>query len=384
MAKRILHISKYYYPFHGGTEQIARECAVALKDRCEQRIICFNHEQGDRTDYVDGIEIIRAGCFAKMSSQSLSLSFGGLLKVVLRDFAPDMIIFHYPNPFAAHYLLRQIGANAKLVIYWHLDIVKQVVLRKLFWLQNRRLVIRADRILATSPDYVEGSYWLSRAKEKCRVVPNGIDADRFQRDDGTLMREAEIRKENEGKIVCLAVGRHTKYKGFTYLIQASRYLDDRFRFYLIGEGELTDRLKKQAEGDSKIRFLGRAADAELRAYMNAMDIFCFPSITRNEAFGLALAEAMYCGKPAVTFTIRGSGVNYVSLNGITGIEVPNRDVKAYADALRRLADAPGLRERYGKAARRRVEENFLAEALAENIRKEIGVPDMAISGEEGA
>ncbi len=384
MVNKVLHISKYYYPFCGGTEQIARECASALKDRCEQKIICFNHEQGDKTDYVDGVEIIRAGCFAKMSSQSLSLSFGVLLKEALRDFAPDMIIFHYPNPFAAHYLLRHMGPGAKLVIYWHLDIVKQVVLRKFFWLQNRSLVLRADRILATSPDYVEGSYWLSRAKDKCRVVPNGIDAGRFQKDDETLMREGQIRKENEGKIICLAVGRHTKYKGFTYLIQASRYLDDRFRFYLIGEGELTNRLKKQAEGDSKIRFLGRVEDAELRAYMNAMDIFCFPSITKNEAFGLALAEAMYCGKPAVTFTIRGSGVNYVSLNGITGIEVPNRDSRAYADALRRLADAPGLRERYGKAARQRVKENFLEEALAGNIRKEIGVPDMAISREEGA
>lgn len=40
--KRVLHISKYYYPFSGGTEQIARDVVLALKDGYEQKIIAFN------------------------------------------------------------------------------------------------------------------------------------------------------------------------------------------------------------------------------------------------------------------------------------------------------------------------------------------------------
>lgn len=43
---------------------------------------------------------------------------------------------------------------------------------------------------------------------------------------------------------------------------------------------------------------------------------------------MALAEAMYCGNPAVIFTIHGSGINLVSLNGETGIEMPDGDDKA--------------------------------------------------------
>ena len=80
---------------------------------------------------------------------------------------------------------------------------------------------------------------------------------------------------------------------------------------------------------------------------------------------------MYCGTPAVTFTIPGSGVNYVSINGETGIEVPNRDVKAYADAMTKLADDRELRDKYGKAAKKRVVDNFLDSDFAENIRKEL-------------
>ena len=69
---KVLHISKYYYPFVGGTEQVARDFVNALKDTSVQKVICFNHEKGNRIDEVDGIEITRVGCFAKVASQSLS------------------------------------------------------------------------------------------------------------------------------------------------------------------------------------------------------------------------------------------------------------------------------------------------------------------------
>lgn len=368
---RILHISKYYFPFKGGTEQIAMNCVSALKERYRQKVICFNHEHGDRIDTVDEIEITRAGCFAKIASQSLSVSYRKILKDIIRSYKPHIIIFHYPNPFAAYWLLKYCPLKTKLILYWHLDIVRQKILGKLFIRQNYRLIERADAIFCTSPNYIEGSRWLKQAENKCVVIPNCINAEIFEDQKGLDQLAAKIRSENVGKIICLAVGRHTGYKGFTYLIQASKYLDFGFQIYIAGEGELTNRLKKEAEGDSKIRFLGSISDQELAAYMTAMDIFCFPSITKNEAFGLALAEAMYCAKPSVTFTIEGSGVNYVSLNGITGIEVPDRDAKAYAEAIRKLADDPGRRHQYGMAAKKRVTDCFLYRAFAENVRKEI-------------
>ena len=96
---------------------------------------------------------------------------------------------------------------------------------------------------------------------------------------------------------------------------------------------------------------------------------CFPSVTRNEGFGLALAEVMYFGKPAVTFTIPGSGVNYVNLDGVTGIECPNCDSKAYAEAIKKLCNDDVLRQQYGEAAHKRVVDNFTIEKFNENIGK---------------
>lgn len=204
------------------------------------------------------------------------------------------------------------------------------------------------------------------------VVPNCINMERLQPSPMVDEKAKQIREENPNKIICLAVGRHTEYKGFKYLIQAAHLLDDRFQIFITGKGEETENLKAEAEDDKKVHFLGLVDDVELKGYLTAMDIFCFPSITKNEAFGLALAEGMYYGKPAVTFTIPGSGVNYVCLNGENGIEVLNRDVEKYAEALRKLADDKKLREEYGTAGKKRVEENFLNSQFGRNI---LGVVD---------
>lgn len=368
---RILHISKYYYPFSGGTEQIARDCVLALKGSYEQKVIAFNDGKENQKSKVDDIDVIKCGTFAKIASQSLSNSYGKMLSLTINKFKPNIIIFHYPNPFVASLLLKELKGkdDIKLVVYWHLDIIKQKFLKQFFAPQNRRLLERADKVIATSPNYVEGSPWLKSVEGKCIVVPNCINVDRMQLTEAVEKRAAEIREENAGKTICVAVGRHTEYKGFMYLVQTSRLLDDKFRFYITGTGELTDALHKEADGDNKVTFTGRIDDTELKALILASDIFCFPSVTKNEAFGLALAEAMYYGKPAVTFTIPGSGVNYVSINGETGIEVENRNVEKYAEALKKLALDEGLRKQYGEAGKKRVIENFLSTQYCENIRK---------------
>ena len=105
---------------------------------------------------------------------------------------------------------------------------------------------------------------------------------------------------------------------------------------IAGKGELTEELKEKSKKYSNIVFVGRLSEDDINSYLMACDIFAFPSITRNEAFGISLAEAMYFGKPACTFTIPGSGVNWVCRNNEEGLEAPNRDVKAYARNVTKL------------------------------------------------
>ena len=343
---RILQISKYYYPFIGGIEQVARDCSNSLKENHNIKVFCFNHEKGNSVDAVDDVEVIRAGCFAKIASQSLSTSYGKLLKGTFKKFKPDLVIFHYPNPFAAHYLLKILKKypNCKLVVYWHLDIVKQKILGKLFNGQTKRLLKRAVKVLATSPNYIEGSKFLSVNRNKCEVLSCCVNSRRLDVTEKDVQLANDIKIRYADKTICFAIGRHVPYKGLEYLVRASKYLEDKFKIFIGGDGPLFDSLKTLAEGDGKIEFLGRVKDEELKAYLLACDIFCFPSITKNEAFGIALAEAMYLGKPAVTFNIPGSGVNYVSLDKCTGLEVENGNYERYAEAIKMLASDNQLRE----------------------------------------
>lgn len=376
---RVLQVVSGFYPRIGGIEQVAMDILNALKtnENVEQKIICFNedaqigelktHRKETVHDKVNGVDIIRCGCIAKVASQLISLTYPRELKKLLKIFEPDIIIFHYPNPYLAAFLLPKIKKNTKLIVYWHLDITKQKILGKIFHKQNLKLLRRAEKIIATSMLYIDGSQYLSKFKYKCIAINNCISPERLKESEKTREIAQKIRDKNKGKIICFGIGRHVPYKGYTYLIKAAKMLDDRFKICIGGSGPLTDTLKEEAQGLKNVEFLGRISDEELTAYLSVCDIFCFPSITKNEAFGIALAEGMYFGKPAVTFTIPGSGVNYVNLDGVTGIECPNCDSKAYAEALKRLADDPELREKYGQAARQRVMENFTFEIFERNL-----------------
>ncbi|MCM1467219.1 MAG: glycosyltransferase [Alistipes sp.] len=375
---KILQISNYLYPHIGGIEQTARDIAnVFNKQSIEQKILCFNEDVNDRDfnckrsqtvkDVIDGVEVIRCGCICKIASQSISYTFGRELKRLMNEFKPDIVIFHYPNPFQAMYLIKYFHKDFKLILYWHLDITKQKILRNFFYAQNNTLLRRADKIVATSPNYIDGSQFLSKYGEKCIVISPTINRNRLK---GTRKSEElfqKIKKSNDNKTICFALGRHVKYKGLIYLIEASKYLDENFKIFIGGIGPLTEMLKRKAAKDKKIEFLGKLSNDELVAYYMACDILVFPSITKNEAFGISLAEGLYFGKPAVTFTIQGSGVNYVNLDNVTGIECPNRNSVAYANAIKRLSEDKQLYERYSNEAKYRVEQNFTEEIFEKKI-----------------
>ena len=360
------------------SRQTKSDCSSLENTDIEQKVICFNEDakRGELscsrretvTDHVDDIEIHRCGCITKVSSQSISLTYPKELNSLLNDYDPDTIIFHYPNPYVASFLLPLIRKNTQLILYWHLDIIKQKYLRVFFKSQTRQLLERADVVVATSPNYIEGSEFLSQYKNKCVVIPNCVSIDFDNIKDEIKEKAKKIREIYKDKCICFTVGRHIPYKGLEYLVEASKYLNNNYKILIGGKGPLTDSLKEKANRDDKVEFLGFISDDDLVAYYLACDIITFSSITKNEAFGISLAEGMSFEKPAVTFTILGSGVNYVSLNGITGLEVPNKDSKAYAEAIIKLYTDKQLYRTCSMNAKKRVVDNFTYNIFEKNIK----------------
>jgi glycosyltransferase involved in cell wall biosynthesis len=359
---KILHISKYYYPYLGGVENICKYLAEGTSFADEVAILCFNDDKCDKEDNVGGLKVYRVASKFSIAKQAFSLSYFSVMKKALEEFAPDIIHFHWANPYPALVLLTMIPKNVKLVVHWHMDIIKQ---KKLYWLVKpieRRLLKRADVVVVTSPQYKESSKPLQDYLNKVVVVPNAMDAECFKLKIGDSEKIEAIKSRYNDKKIVFFVGRHIQYKGLEYLIDSEKYVNSDCVFLVAGTGPLTNHLKEKCKSN-RVFFLGRLSDEELKLYHYAACIFAFPSITKNEAFGVALAEAMYCKTPCVTFTIEGSGVNWVSLNGVTGVEVPNRDSVAFAKAIDLLLQDSKLHTSYSENAYNRVVENFTVDIM---------------------
>lgn len=353
---RILHISKYYSPYLGGVENICKYLVEGAVKH-ETAVVCFNDKCKDVIEEVNGHKVYRVATWVNVARQALSLSYFWVLKKAIKEFKPDVIQFHWANPFPAWVLLCVIPKNVKLIIHWHMDIIKQKHIYPFIKPVETALLKRADMVCVTSPQYRDGSLPLQPFKDKVRIVQNAMDEDNFILRDGDAEKINAVKAKYGNKPIVFFIGRHIQYKGLQHLIEAEKYVKSDCVFVIAGSGPLTDELKAQCKS-SRVHFVGRLSDEDLKLYHYAASVFAFPSITKNEAFGVALAEAMYCGTPAVTFTIPGSGVNWVSLNGETGLEVPNGDDKAYAEAVDKLIEDKELNKKYGVVGHQRVVENF--------------------------
>jgi glycosyltransferase involved in cell wall biosynthesis len=365
---KILQLPNYYPPHNGGIENTCHDIVSITNMKYENFVLCFNDKRATVIENFNETIVMRIGIIVTILSQSIAPSYKKSLQNVINEYKPDYIHIHLPNPLAMIALL-SCKYQKKIIVHWHSDIIKQKMLKYLFRAFEIKLCERADKIIATSPNYVEYSDLLKQYKGKVIVIPSIVSDKKMIISDNIRSYANQIKKEYSNKTICLTIGRHVSYKGFKYLIDSAKLLDkSKYIFVFIGKGPLTKSLKKRARDLQNVLFLGSISDDEMKMWQLACDIFCFSSITKNEAFGLSLAETMYFGKPAVTYTIKGSGVNYVSVDKITGLEAPNKNVKAYAGHIELLATDFLLREEYGKNAHERIINNFVKEQMLLNLK----------------
>jgi glycosyltransferase involved in cell wall biosynthesis len=100
-----------------------------------------------------------------------------------------------------------------------------------------------------------------------------------------------------------------------------------------------------------VTFTGAVPEASLPLYYNACDAFIFPN--ENQTWGLAVVEALACGRAVIVST--GCGVSEVLTDGVDALLVPPRRPDLIALRLGRLMDDADLRRRLGEAGQRLVE-----------------------------
>jgi len=204
--------------------------------------------------------------------------------------------------------------------------------------------------------------------EKIRIVPNGVDTQRFKPDEDCSKVKQKI--DGNSKYFILFVGNLIPRKGLQFLIEAAKQVlkeNRETKFVVVGDGPLKNHLVSYSkdQGVSKyFVFLSNVPEALLHKLYNCADIFVSPSI--QEGQGITLLEAQATAKPVVAFNV--SAINEVVKNNETGLLV-KPDSLELANAISHLLSNPSLRKRMGRSGREYVSENFSWNIQAQNMFK---------------
>lgn len=355
---RVLHVGKFYPPYMGGMESHIEALCGELRKSLDVEVVVANVGREDVDENLEGVRVRRLGTWLNVAGAPVSR---GMVRHI-RDTPAEIIHLHHPHPTAFIAYLAS-GHPGRLIVTWHGDIVRQQVLGSAFAPILHRTLRRAKAIIATSPNYVDSSPVLRRHRHRCRIVPLGIPLERFSGADSN--RIADLRRLHGPNIV-LGVGRLVAFKGFDHLIRAMHHVPA--TLLLVGEGPARPALEQLAAEcgvANRVVFVGNLAGPdEVAPFYHAADVFAFPSISRNESFGLVQVEAMACGTPVVN-TRLDSGVPFVSPHGVSGLTVPPGDSAELAAAINALLQDPALARGYGAAARKRAHDEFSLDRMVD-------------------
>ncbi len=204
--------------------------------------------------------------------------------------------------------------------------------------------------------------------KKIRVVPNGVDIERFKPSKSGEKIKRQIGLDN--KLCVLFVGRLIPRKGLPFLVEAAKHIVKEYRqtmFVVVGDGPLKNNLRAQLEKmnlSSNFVFLGDVPESVLSAVYNCADVFALPSI--QEGQGIALLEAQATGKPVVAFKV--GGVREAVLDNETGF-LMKPDSRQLAEAVMKLLSNCSLREKMGSRGREFVSTNFSWDICAQRMLK---------------
>jgi starch synthase len=253
------------------------------------------------------------------------------------------------------------------------------------WVEKTAMEM-ADAVIAVSQgtkDDIERLFDVDPARVP--VIYNGIDLDEYRKVDSTaaLTRYGIDPK----KPFLLFVGRIARQKGIVHLVRAIPFMDPGFQIVLCAGApdtpQIAEEMKSAVEQAKATRpdiiWIDEMVDKKtvIELYSHAA-VFCCPSI--YEPFGIINLEAMACETAVVASAV--GGIKEVVVDGETGFLVPleqmtespfeplhpekfSRDLAAKINQL--MAD-PDLRQKFGKAGRKRAEEKFSWSAIAQETK----------------
>jgi alpha-maltose-1-phosphate synthase len=249
------------------------------------------------------------------------------------------------------------------------------------WMEQTA-ILDADRIIAVSNGTREDILRCYPVdEERVKVIYNGIDLDEYHRTAGNAALAAH--GVDPALPYVLFVGRITRQKGVTHLVDAIRYLPPGTQVVLCAGApdtpEIANEMRRMVNearsyNPRVIWIQEMLTRPEAIQFYSRAQVFCCPSI--YEPFGIINLEAMACETAVVASAV--GGIKEVVVDGETGFLVPfaqdletgfplhpDQFARDLAAKISELIDDPAKCRRFGEAGRRRAEEKFSWSRIAD-------------------
>ena len=250
------------------------------------------------------------------------------------------------------------------------------------WME-RTAILDADAVIAVSQGTkadIQSAY-PDVDPERIHVIYNGIDLAEYQKTEDTqALTDYGV---DPALPYVLFVGRITRQKGVTHLVDAVRHLPAQTQLVLCAgapdtpeiAAELRAKVDAARAHHPRIVWIEKMVTRQeaIQLYSNAR-VFCCPSV--YEPFGIINLEAMACRAPVVASST--GGIKEVVVDGETGYLVefdqdpvtsfprdPEKFARDLAARINEMLSDPGRCRRFGDAGRKRVEQIFSWTAIAQ-------------------
>ena len=337
------------YAGSGGSERYVELLARYYQGSKAECGLCYNID-GPLVEKMKAMDI---PVYQLPMKSPLDLGAAKKLAKICREEGYDVIHAQYPRENDIAILSKNFGCKAKVVFTSHL-IMEQPPL----WRILNRIFTPKNHAVLTVCTY--GRQVLERggvAKDKIRIVFNGVDAAAAPARDRSVLKEFGI--GDDEKVITILT-RFSEEKGVPFLLRAIAKLKEQtavpFRLLLVGTGPDFDRDKElvpQLGIEDKVVLTGFRSDtARLLA---ASDIYLNSS--SSEAMSFAILEALGAGLPLVLTDV-GGNPELVNTGAVSGLLAPYGDEEAYAKAIRTLLEDDALRSRFSEAAYAKAKTDF--------------------------
>ncbi len=356
---KIIQLTTFFYPVHGGVEQMVFQLALRLsKDGHKVKVITSDSLKGGEfirplTDEINGIKVER--CRTWFSITKFHKFFPALLPKLLKsDY--DIVHVHGIRKFESYVALFVSKIRKKKVIVsTHNPFVvdprersfMENLLIKIHDLTLGKIFFRYfDKFICLSKSEFQELKRFGVSAYKMTKIPNAIPDCVLQKGNIDYVQKRYNFNKNNWDGIVLSLGRIEKRKGIQNLFLAVRELKN-VLFLIAGpdDGYLSN-LKDLFKGFKNVKLLGEVEIEKTKDLYEICDIFVLPSL--YEPFGISLIEAMAKGKVVIATKIGGPS-EFVKKD--FGFLVDPKNQEEIKEKIKLLIENKKLREKMGMKAR---------------------------------